>query len=115
MDFLSRLEAMSRRKGIENNYQLAERSGVPYTTIDNFYRNGFENIKLTTLRKLAAFFECSLDDLIFGEEAGQTAAGPDATAFSERERGLVRKYRALSGRDQGVVDGLLDALTEKNG
>jgi len=68
LDFLRRLEMLSKQRNIKNNKQLAVLSGVPYTTIDNFYRNGFENMKLSTLNKLASFFGCSLDYLIFGQD-----------------------------------------------
>ena len=48
MDFLERLELLSKNKNITNNHKLAELSGVPYTTIDNFYRKGYDNVKLST-------------------------------------------------------------------
>lgn len=53
MDFLDRLRDLSKKKGIMNNMQLSKASGVPYTTIDGFYRVGYDNAKLSTLRKLA--------------------------------------------------------------
>lgn len=43
---------------------LSRGSGVPYMTIVNFYEKGTENVKLSTLRKLANYFECSLDHLV---------------------------------------------------
>lgn len=46
-----------------NRVELSRESGVPYTTIVNFYEKGTENVKLSTLRKLADYFECSLDYL----------------------------------------------------
>ena len=94
MDFLKRLTELSEAKGIKNNYQLAEKSGVPYTTIDNFYRKGYQNAKLSTIKKLAVFFGCSLDYLLEGS-LPQTKKAPDIIAES--------KY-------QSIID-LLDKLT----
>lgn len=54
-------ELMKQRK--ISRMELAKESGVPYTTIVNFYEKGTDNVKLSTLRKLAAYFECSLDYL----------------------------------------------------
>ncbi|RKN87023.1 XRE family transcriptional regulator [Paenibacillus ginsengarvi] len=47
--------------------ELARESGVPYTTIVNFYEKGTDNVKLSTLRKLADYFNCSLDYLVDDE------------------------------------------------
>jgi transcriptional regulator with XRE-family HTH domain len=111
MDFLARLDLLSKEKGISNRFQLAEKSGVPYTTIDNFYRNGYENVKLSTLRKLARFFGCTLDFLIFGTEEQKEEDGREELSTHELE--LIKKYRALGAKDQKSIDGILTSLTEK--
>lgn len=46
-----------------NKVQLAKESAIPYTTIDGFYKRGTDNIKLSTLKKLANYFRCSMDYL----------------------------------------------------
>lgn len=51
-----------------NKRQFALKSGIPYTTVDGFYKKGYENIRLTTLKKIAEFFNVSLDYLVFGNE-----------------------------------------------
>lgn len=51
-----------------NRRQFALKSGIPYTTVDGFYKKGYENIRLTTLRKIADFFNVSLDYLVFGDD-----------------------------------------------
>ena len=63
MSFIERLEYLMRKNGISNRSELAKISGIPYTTIDGFYKKGSDNIKLSTLRKLAACLHCSLDFL----------------------------------------------------
>ena len=60
MSFLTKLDKLMKDRNINKN-QLSKESGVPYTTIDGFYKKGTDNIKLSTLKKLAAYFECSLD------------------------------------------------------
>lgn len=55
-----------------NKRQFALKSGIPYTTVDGFYKKGYENIRLTTLRKIADFFNVSLDYLVFGSETRST-------------------------------------------
>ena len=63
MNFLDNLDKIKEEKGIKNNRQLAHLSGVPYTTIDSFYKKGYENMKLSTLKKLSKFSGYSMDYL----------------------------------------------------
>lgn len=64
MSFLEKIELLMKENNIKNLNQLAEKTGVPYTTIRSFYEHGGENIKLSTLKKLSDFFKCSLDYLV---------------------------------------------------
>lgn len=63
MSFTDKLNLLMKERGL-NKSQLSAESGIPYTTIDGFYKKGSDNIKLSTLRKLATFFDCSLDYLV---------------------------------------------------
>lgn len=62
MKFTEKIEALMREKGIKNNKELSELSGIPYTTIDGLFKKG-GNPKLHTLKALKKFFGCSLDYL----------------------------------------------------
>jgi len=44
-----------------NRSQLSKESGIPYTTIDGFYKKGTDNVKLSTLKKLSNYFHVPLD------------------------------------------------------
>jgi transcriptional regulator with XRE-family HTH domain len=57
-----KLDMLMEENGI-NMAELARGSGIPYTTITSFYDKGTENVKLSTLKKLAKYFNCSLDFL----------------------------------------------------
>ena len=63
MKLTDKLNYLMKSKGL-SRMGLAKKSGVPYTTIVNFYEKGTENVKLSTLKKLADFFNCSLDYLV---------------------------------------------------
>ncbi len=60
MGLTDKLDKLMEQHNLNKN-QLAKESGIPYTTIDGLYKKGADNVKLSTLRKLAAFFGCSLD------------------------------------------------------
>lgn len=56
----------------QNNYkslkQLAIDSGIPYTTLKDFYKkNSLDNSRLSTARTLSKFMNCMLDYLAYDE------------------------------------------------
>ena len=50
MDFLEKLDFLMKRYDL-NKRSLSRKSEIPYTTIDNWYKRGYENLTLPTLRK----------------------------------------------------------------
>lgn len=66
MDFIKRMEELMQAKGISNNSELSKLCGIPYTTIDGFYKKGVDNIKLSTLKKLSDGLGCTMDYLATG-------------------------------------------------
>lgn len=60
MDFLEKLNYLMEKNHL-NKSTLSKACNIPYTTIDGWYKKGYEGLKLTTLRKLAEFFGTSLD------------------------------------------------------
>lgn len=66
MDFIEKISLLKKKSGL-NNRTLSIQSGIPYSTIDFLYKKGYENIKLGTLKKLAAFFDVSIDYLVRDE------------------------------------------------
>lgn len=44
-----------------NKSTLSKSCDIPYTTIDGWYKKGYEGLKLTTLRKLSSYFGTTLD------------------------------------------------------
>lgn len=60
MDFLSKLDYLMKKNHL-NKHTLSKACNIPYTTIDGWYKKGYEGLKLTTLRKLANYFGTSLD------------------------------------------------------
>lgn len=60
MDFLEKLNHLMEERKINKNV-LSKESGIPYTTIDGFYKKGYQNAKLTTIKKLCDYFDVTLD------------------------------------------------------
>ena len=95
MSFIERLELEMKRNNIANKSELSRLSGIPYTTIDGFYKKGSDNIKLSTLKKLANCLHCSLDFLVddsANEEPTTLAAHFDGDDFTEDELEEIRQF-----------------------
>lgn len=103
--FLETLNALMDERGL-NKGSLSKQSGVPYTTIDGFYKKGYANAKLSTLRQLAAFFNVSLDYLV-----GNDSDNENTITLSLEEKRLLEKYRALNkeGRIK-VIEYMVDLM-----
>lgn len=50
-----------------NKRTLSQKSGIPYTTISDWYNKGFENTRISTVKKLATYFDVTLDYLLLDE------------------------------------------------
>lgn len=102
MTLTDKLTYLLKERGISRK-EFSRQSGIPYMTIVNFYEKGTENVKLSTLKKIAAFFDVSLDyiadDSITNEQETKKASGP---VSPDRE---VRKQVAI----QNLMDALLQA------
>lgn len=94
MGLTDKLDLLMKEKNI-NKAELARESGIPYTTIDGFYKKGTENAKLSTLKKLCAYFNCSLDFLAddnISEEPQTIAAHFDGDEFTEDELEEIKQF-----------------------
>lgn len=80
MDFLEKLNYLMEQNHL-NKSTLSKACNIPYTTIDGWYKKGYEGLKLTTLRKLAKFFGTSLD--YWASEDNEPSIPLAATTFKE--------------------------------
>lgn len=105
MKFTDKLDVLMERRGLTRG-TLSEYTGVPYNTIVGFYTKGYKNIKLSTLKKLASFFDVSLDIL------GDDDAGLDDNELHGSARVFAERYEALSGKGRDIVGGVIDGLLD---
>lgn len=96
MDFLDRLDSLMNARGINKNI-LSKESGIPYTTIDGFYKKGYENTKLSTIRKLCTYFDVTMDYLVRGECTDKPFT------LSNTEKQIILSYRMSDEIGKAVV------------
>lgn len=66
-DFLDKLETLMSKHSIKNKKQLAMQSGIPYTTIVNWYNRGYENMTISNFKTLCNFFGVTMDSMARNE------------------------------------------------
>ncbi len=91
MSFTEKLDALMAEKGI-NKSILSKESGIPYTTIAGFYTKGTDNVKLSTLKKLSTYFDCSIDFLADEEVPSTMAAHLDGKDFTEEQWSRIKSF-----------------------
>lgn len=114
MDFLQKLDHLMEERAI-NKSKLSKISGVPYTTIDGFYKKGYENTKLSTIRKISEALNVSLDYLIDEgpEEKPSDGAKKELPTVSDEEhldQEIIGRLVQLTPEELEKVDAFVQGL-----
>ena len=106
MNFLEKLDFLMGKMSI-NKSKLSQLSGVPYTTIDGFYKKGYENTKISTIRKIASALNVSLDYLVDDNISDESYQPPKtettASNLSEEAQQVAQDYSQLDQPGKNVV------------
>lgn len=107
MTLTEKLDYLMRKKGI-NRREFSSQSGIPYMTIVNFYEKGTENVKLSTLKKIATFFNVSLDYIADDTISDCNYGMKNNYQVTSIEHETIKKYRELDIHGRKIVDFVLD-------
>lgn len=100
MDFLEKLNYLMEKNHL-NKSTLSKACNIPYTTIDGWYKKGYEGLKLTTLRKLAEYFGTSLDYWASESNNSETLPEPE---LAQDEDELLKAWReATDGAKESAL------------
>lgn len=94
MNFLEKLDFLMKRYGLNKN-TLSQKSDIPYTTIDGWYKKGYEGLKITTLKKLSDYFNTTLDYWILDEITDPNYGKSSGFKVDYDEMEHVKQYRLL--------------------
>ena len=112
MDFLEKLNTLMEK----NNYNkstLSKACGIPYTTIDGWYKRGYEELRLPTIKKLCTFFDTSLDYWIKDEITDPNYGKTENFQISYEEMKHIEKYRDLDDFGKKRIDKEIDKEIER--
>ena len=111
MDFLEKLNLLMNAKNLNKN-SLSKLSGIPYTTIDGWYKKGYESMQLSTLKKLSKFFNTTLD--FWAKDSITDSNYEQFTNFELKYEEIqhIEKYRKLDTYGKEAVNNIL-SIEEK--
>jgi DNA-binding Xre family transcriptional regulator len=107
MGITEKIDYLMAENRIKNKHQLAIMSGVAYTTLDSLYKKGADNVRRTTLNKLAKFFSCSLDYLANDDVTDINYGKSEGFSVDFDEMQHIQKYRTLDNHGKELVDTIL--------
>ncbi len=82
-------------------YQLAERSGLPQSTISSWYRKNMVPT-IPSLEKICVAFGITLAQLF--------AEGNDPVSLTEPQKQLLERWSKLSEEQQSIIFALIDKM-----
>lgn len=107
MNFLEKLDYLMKQQNLNKN-SLSQKCGIPYTTIDAWYKKGYEGLKLTTLRKLSDYFNTTLDYWFLDDITDPNYEESICFKINPDEVEHIKKYRSLDYYGQETIKILLD-------
>ena len=99
-DILSVITAYRQERGW-TEYQLAERSGLPQSTISSWYRKSMTP-SLSSLEKICQAFGITLSQLFAQEQTPVT--------LTESQQKLLERWSRLSPEQQQAIFQLIDSM-----
>ena len=99
-DILATITAYRQERGW-TEYQLAERSGLPQSTISSWYRKNMVPT-IPSLKKICLAFGITLSQLLSNGEA--------PVSLTEDQRKLLERWARLNKDQQEVIFALIDKM-----
>lgn len=100
MSFIDRLDSLLKKHQINKN-QLSARTGIPVSTIYGWYKKGYDNMTLPTLKKLSDYFGVSMEYLASGRD--YQAEGP-----SDRALEIAARFDSLDEQGKHLIETILE-------
>ncbi len=120
MDILEKLDILMNEKAAtrEDKYTkktMALEAGIPYTTIMSMYDRGNKDIKYSTIKKLALYFDCTMDYLVNDRNIDRNYRPFDYNDLTPKEKKMVDTYIRAQRSDNPTVKTLVSLIDKELG
>ena len=102
MKMINKIELLMREAGL-NRRQLSIKAGIPYSTVDNWFKVDCEKMQLPTFRALCDFFGVTMDSMAWDDQEIVYRKDLKVPELSGEQRDVAEAYgRADEGIQRGV-------------
>lgn len=106
------LKFLRLKHGYSQEYIAKLLGKKSFTTVQK-WESGSSDPPLATVGKLADLYQVSIDTLYYSDlQKPKISDSKEKLDFSQKERDLIKKYRALSAPVQKTIDDLIDLQYE---
>ena len=112
MNMIEKIQLMMANRGL-TKADVAKGSDIPYTTLDGLFKKGFENTRFPTLRKIAHFFDVSMEYLVNDEESDPNYGKVIVNELNRDEHNLIMLWRKLDHDEQMKMLGRIESKIEE--
>lgn len=103
MDVLQRIKELCRERKY-SYYELAKRSGIPYSTLNTLLLKGAQP-SIPTLKRLCDGFGISVQQFFAGEE--------EAAVLTEAQKECLSLFRVLTSEEQALAIAYMKGLAHR--
>lgn len=110
MTFNEKVDNFMQENNISSLKQLATLSNIPYTTLRDFYeKRSADNSRLSTIRKLSQYMNCTMDYLAY-DDITNINSDKENQKNNEIDNLLFSKAKELTDEDKIAVINVIDAI-----
>lgn len=108
---MENLKKLRENAGLSQE-KLANQFGVTQQSIHSYERGIYEP-DISTLKKLAAYFDTSVDYLIGNTQIPNKIVKTDKYDLTDEEAEIIIKYRSLTAKNRKSLQLILDSLMDR--
>ena len=109
MSFKDKVDSFMRKNNILNLKQFALQANIPYTTLrDVFNKQDMSNFRISTISKLSAYMNCSIEYLLSDNEK---VINENKLELKVDENGICKKFN-IDGKTFGKNISKLEIIVE---
>lgn len=119
MDFKTKIDNFMKEQSISNIKQLALKSDIPYTTLRDCYeKNNTDNSRMSTMRKLAKYMDCTTDYLGYSEIENPKGTIPNLNMvekkndFNQLDNVIIAKAKELTDEDKMTILRVIESINK---
>lgn len=102
MKMINKIELLMHEAGL-NRRQFSIKAGIPYSTVDNWFKVDCEKMQLPTFRVLCDFFGVTMDSMAWDDQEIVYRKDVKMPEITPAERDVIHAFRYLDDDGKGRI------------